>query len=346
MHNTGQNIGGQAGVPNIDIDAPEAWNVPNSGAEVIVAVIDTGVDINHPDLAGRIWTNPGEIPNNGVDDDLNGYIDDVNGWDFHNNDKTVFDNAYDDHGTHVAGTIAATFNNVAGVTGVAPNVKIMPLKFLGSLGGYTSNAIAAINYAKNKGVRISNNSWGGPASVQDDSALKDAINNSNQVFVAAAGNDTVNNDVYIDSPSGLNSTNIIAVASVDNQGNLSTFSNFGATTVDIGAPGTNIFSTLPGSQYGFMNGTSMAAPHVAGVAALVYTINPTLSPQQINQILMDTGTTQGLLNTKTQTGKMVNAYNAIIAARVVAPTLTLSAKTIAKNGDTLTFVVLLIPVSH
>src|SRR5215216_546353 len=155
LNNTGQN----GGTPNVDINGLEASAITIGDPNLVVAVIDDGVDFSHPDLAERAWTNPGEVPNNGDDDDNNGYVDDVNGWDFHHNDATVHD-VHDNHGTHVAGTIAASVNG-EGVVGVAPNVEIMALKFLGPRGGAVSNAIKAIEYAKSKGAKISNNSWSG-----------------------------------------------------------------------------------------------------------------------------------------------------------------------------------------
>ncbi len=247
LHNTGQKVGDTYGVVDIDMDVPEAWDLTTGDSEIVVAVIDTGVDINHPDIADNIWTNPGEIPGDGIDNDGNGYVDDVNGWDFYNGDNTVFDsNDQDYHGTHVAGTIAAVANNSTGVAGVAPNVKIMPLKFIGPEGGSTSDAIAAIEYAADMGVKVSNNSWGRAVdSLEIDFALQNAINSSGQVFVAAAGNEGRDNDVTADSPSGLDSANIIAVAAVDNQGGLASFSNYGATKVDVGAPGVDILSLKP-----------------------------------------------------------------------------------------------------
>jgi len=232
-------------VNNVDIDAPEAWEISQGTSDVIVAVIDTGVDINHPDLAPNIWVNADEIPDNGLDDDNNGYVDDINGWDFYNHDNTVFDREDgDEHGTHVAGTIAAVFNNNAGVAGVAPGVKIMPLKFIGPLGvGSTSDAISAIEYAAANGAVITNNSWGGQGA--DDPLLRQAIDQANAVFVAAAGNEAVDNDVYLDIPSGLNSSKIIAVAAVNNLGSLAGFSNYGFNSVDVAAPGEGILSLKP-----------------------------------------------------------------------------------------------------
>lgn len=164
LNNTGQTIGGQAGTPDDDIGAPEAWDTTTGKADTVVAVIDEGVDINHPDLKDNIWTNPGEIPGNNVDDDNNGYVDDVHGWDFVNNDASVYDpnpvtGQGDEHGTHVSGTIAAEGNNGLGVTGVNWQASIMPLKFLGPNGGSTLDAVKASDYVFNKGVKISSNSW-------------------------------------------------------------------------------------------------------------------------------------------------------------------------------------------
>lgn len=185
LNNTGQT----GGTADADVDAPEAWNTTTGDTLTVVAVIDEGVDINHPDLKNNIWTNSGETAGNGIDDDKNGYVDDVNGWDFYNKDRTVYDSGDGDkHGTHVAGTIAAEGNNSLGVVGVNWKAKIMPLKFLGPDGGYTSDAAAAIDYAVNKGVKISNNSWGGGAANQ---TLLDAIKRADiagHLFVAAAGN--------------------------------------------------------------------------------------------------------------------------------------------------------------
>lgn len=228
------------------IAAPEAWDITQGKPEIVVAVIDDGVQIDHPDLSGNIWINVDEVPGNNVDDDHNGYVDDVNGWDFLNNDNSVF-HPGDYHGTHVAGTIAAVANSL-GVVGVAPRVKIMPLKFIGPDGGNTMDAIRAIEYAAANGARVINASWGHActdSTCQEDFALRDAIDRANLVFVAAAGNESKNNDLNPDSPSGLPSSKIISVAAVNSQGNLSSFSNYGATTVDVAAPGEDILSTYP-----------------------------------------------------------------------------------------------------
>src|SRR5918999_1287399 len=266
-----------------DADAPEAWNTGTGTAATVVAVIDEGVDVSHPDLRNNIWKNPGEVPGNGVDDDRNGYVDDVNGFDFANDDASVYDpdpidGSGDEHGTHVAGTIAAEGNNGAGITGVNWQAKVMALKFLGPNSGSTLDAVEAINYAVAKGADISNNSWGYVGS--PSRSLKDAItraDNAGLLFVAAAGNggadgvgdDNDANSTNTNYPSSFSNPNIISVAATDNRDRLASFSNFGASTVDLGAPGVNVLSTLPGNRYGYYSGTSMATPHVTGVAALL-----------------------------------------------------------------------------
>lgn len=248
LNNTGQFIEGRYGENDVDIDAPEAWDITQGTDDIVVAVIDTGIDINHPELLDRMWRNPGEIAGNGIDDDNNGYIDDIYGWDFYWGDNSVFDDEIEDeHGTHVAGTIAASANS-SGVVGVAPNVKIMSLKFLGPNGsGSTTDAIAAIEYAKMMGVKVTNNSWAGP---NNDLALKQAIEQSGMLFVTAAGNDGKNVDVYTSAPGSFDSNNILNVAAVNNEGLKYYYSNYGAVSVDVGAPGEDIFSTVPDVVYG------------------------------------------------------------------------------------------------
>lgn len=251
--------------PGVDIDAPEAWDITQGSEDIIVAVIDTGVYIYHPELKDRMWKNNGEIGTdsngrnksyNHIDDDGNGYVDDVNGWNFYRDSKYVYNDEYDDeHGTHVAGTIAASANS-DGVIGVAPNVKIMPLKFLGPNGGTTADAIKAINYAKNMGAKIVNASWGGPPEGNgNDILLKEAIEQSGMLFVAAAGNGDEHGigydiDTTPDYPASYDSNNILTVAAVDSSGNLADFSNYGAVSVDIGAPGVDIYSTVPAAGEG------------------------------------------------------------------------------------------------
>lgn len=244
LHNFAQNVNGTSGTDDADIDALDAWDVTTGSGDVVVAVIDTGVDINHPDLAANIWTNPGEIPGNGIDDDGNDLIDDVNGWDFYIGDNDPRD--ADGHGTHVAGTIAAVGNNAVGITGVSWSAKIMVLRFLDAWGsGSTDNAIAAIQYANDMGADVINNSWGGGGF---NTALKTAIEASDAVVVCAAGNSGSNNDSISHYPSNYDSANIIAVAASDQDDSLASFSNYGADSVDVAAPGTNIYSAAPGRE--------------------------------------------------------------------------------------------------
>ncbi len=279
------------------IHAPEAWDKTTGSTNVLVAVIDTGIDRDHPDLLTNMWVNPGETGldggghnkmTNGVDDDLNGYPDDWRGWDFVNNDNNPMDDH--GHGTHCAGTIGAVGNNAVGVVGVNWSVKMVGLKFLSAGGsGTTAAAIEAVQYAASKipGVRLTSNSWGGGGFSQ---ALKDAIDAAavkGQLFIASAGNNTSNNDSTPSYPASYTSANIVAVASITEAGGLSGFSNYGATSVDIGAPGSLILSTQPGNRYQVMSGTSMAAPHVAGAAALLWSQNPALPWSDVRSALLD-----------------------------------------------------------
>lgn len=311
LDNTGQNTG----TPDADVDGPEAWNGTTGSQESLVAVIDTGVDINHPDLKNNIWVNADEVPNNGRDDDNNGYVDDVHGWDFYNGNKSVYDpdrsGEGDEHGTHVAGTIAAEGNNGEGVAGVSWQARVMVLKFLGPNGGYTSDAVRAIDYAVANGAKISNNSWGGGGRSQ---ALKDAITRADakgHLFVAAAGNSGVNNDNEPHYPAAYDNDNIISVAATDNNDGLAEFSNFGSDAVDLGAPGVRILSTVPGERYAYYSGTSMAAPHVTGVAALVDGQSETAGDEDLKAEVLDSVDRVSALRTRTRTGGRLNAAGAV-----------------------------------
>jgi len=306
MRNTGQ-TGGTAGA---DIRATQAWDLFTGDPNLKVGVIDTGVDYNHPDLAQNVWTNPGEIPGNNIDDDNNGYIDDVHGYDFVNNDGDPFDD--NGHGTHCSGTIAGVGNNNLGVAGVNWNAKIVGIKFLSSGGsGSTEGAIASVQYAIAVGVRLTSNSWGGGGFSQ---ALLDAINAAGaagQLFVAAAGNSGVNTDVSPQYPAAYNSPYIISVAATDHNDNLPSFSNFGATTVDIGAPGVNILSTFPGNRYEVLSGTSMATPHVSGVAALTWGRFPLISNLQVKTLILNAADRKASLAGRCVTGGRLNAFMSI-----------------------------------
>ena len=249
LHNTGQVVDGAAGAVDADIDAPEAWDVTTGSSAVVIAVIDSGVAWEHPDLTANIWTNPGEIAGNSLDDDGNGFVDDVRGWDFvdGDNDPTAHDNP--GHGTHVAGTIAAVGNNAAGITGVMQVASIMPLRFLDTLGsGGVADEIEAINYAIDNGAVIINASYGSPSFSSSEQAAIAAAGAAGILFVAAAGNDGTSNDSSPNYPSNYTLDNVISVAATTQTDGLASFSNFGATSVDLGAPGTNTYSTIPARQ--------------------------------------------------------------------------------------------------
>lgn len=309
LHNTGQSIRNITGTPDADIDMPEAWDILTGNPNKVIAVIDSGTQWSHPDLDSNIWFNPGEIAGNGIDDDGNGYIDDVRGWDFYDNDNNPDD--ADGHGTHTAGTIGAEGNNNQGTTGVLWDCQIMPLRFIGPYGGSTSDAIAALDYAVSEGCTVSNNSWGGGGF---STALYNAIANAgaaNHVFVAAAGNDGVNTDNSPHYPSSYNLANIISVAATDNRDAIASFSNYGVNSVDLGAPGVDIASTYSGSSYVWSSGTSMAAPHVAGVVALLQIQNPGWSYQQVINRIYSTVRPTSALSNRTATGGVLNAFAAL-----------------------------------
>ncbi len=314
MHNTGQT----GGVDDADIDAPEAWDISTGDSSIVVGVIDTGVDHTHPDLIANAWVNPGEIAGDGIDNDGNGYVDDVHGINAITNAGDPMDD--NGHGTHVAGTIGASGNNGLGVVGVNHEVAITGCKFLDASGsGSSSDAIKCIDYMvdlKNSGVnlRVLNNSWGGGGFSQ---ALSDAITASEQadiLFVAAAGNSAVDNDVNDSYPSGYSHESILAVASTTSSDSMSGFSQWGLTTVDMGAPGSAILSTVPGGGYDSFSGTSMATPHVAGAAALVLSVNPDLTTNELKSLLMNSGDDNSALTGKTVSGKRLNVHTALLDA--------------------------------
>lgn len=300
-------------------NAATAWAAGKTGSRAVyIGIIDEGVMNEHEDLIGNFAVNPFEVAGNGQDDDGNGLIDDVNGWDFAGNNNTIFDGATDDHGTHVAGTIGAIANNGKGVVGVNWNVSLLSAKFLGSRGGTTANAIKAVDYftdLKNKGLNIvaTNNSWGGGGFSQ---ALQDAIeraNTANVLFIAAAGNSTINIDASASYPAAYPNANIIAVAALNSNGTIASYSNYGATKVDIGAPGSGIWSTIPKSVKGKMtsayasyNGTSMATPHVSGACALYASIYPGSTAAAIKNAILGSATPTSSLSGKTLTGGRLN----------------------------------------
>jgi subtilisin family serine protease len=308
-----ENTGQKGGTVDADIDAPDAWSSTTGEAGTVVAVIDRGVDTNHPDLKNNIWTNEDEVADNGVDDDRNGYVDDVNGWDFYSNDNSVYDSTTDDwHGTHVSGTIAAEGNNSTGVVGVNWRAKIMPLKFVGPGGvGYTSDAIEALNYAVANGAPISNNSWSKPYFSRSLFDAVKAADTKGHLFVASAGNNAEDNELVDHYPSDYDLPNIIAVSATDNTDSLASFSNYGAISVDLAAPGVHVLSTVPNNSYGFGSGTSMAAPHVAGAAALVKARFPSLDHYGIKDRILSSVDHKPDLAGRTATGGRLNVAKAV-----------------------------------
>lgn len=313
------------------IQAPVAWDVPLA-TPVTVAVIDTGVDLAHPDLAPAAWTNPAEVPGNGIDDDGNGYVDDVHGWDFLHKDGSIFDDpAEDAHGTHVAGIVAAGRNDGFGVTGVAGNARIMALKFVGGGGGTAGDAIAAIRYARDNGARVVNASFGGPYS----QALCDAVAEaaaSGVIVVAAAGNDGVDIDGSPRVPAMCPEASVISVAASTAADGLAPFSNRGVVGVDLAAPGEFILSTVPGGGHDTWSGTSMATPHVAATAALVMGQNPALTPARVHQTIVDTADRVPGLTGATATGARLDVARALGA--IPSPTPLLSSEPAAEGtGD-------------
>jgi subtilisin family serine protease len=289
-------------VNNVDIDAPQAWGITQGSYNVIVAVLDTGIDLNNPEFAGRLWINP---DSSGAD----GHPGDVFGWNFVGNNNNVQD--HDGHGTHVAGILAASGNNGRGVAGVDWYARIMPVKVLDNSGnGTTDAAVSGIYFAVQHGARVINASWGGGDYSQ---AMADAIAYAGAhgvVFVTAAGNDGTNGDLNPSYPGSYRLSNEITVAAVDSFGNLASFSDYGARSVDLAAPGVNIWSTVPGS-FASYSGTSMATPYVSGVAALILSLQPQDTAAQVVQRILSTTKPLPGLAGRTATGGIVDAYNAV-----------------------------------
>ena len=311
------------------IQAPEAWDISTGSKDIVVGVIDTGVNYNHPDLTANIWHNEGEDwndsspGNNGIDDDGNGYIDDYYGIDAYNDDSDPMDD--NGHGSHCSGTIGGVGNNSIGVAGVNWNVSIMGLKFLSSSsrGGSTSDAISCINYATAMDIDLTSNSWGGGGGTQ---IMYETIIENGKPFIAAAGNSTIDNDDTPYFPSNYSASNVISVAATDSNDILAYFSNYGANTVDIAAPGVGILSTVLNSDYSSINGTSMACPHVAGAAALLLSVNP---DADIKPLLMDNVDVISKLQTKCVTGGRLNIFKAI-QSQQTTKTYSISSRT---NGN-------------
>lgn len=315
LHNVGQTGGRE----DADIDAPEAWDITTGSRQVLVGIIDTGVDYRHPDIRPNYWTNPGETgldakglnkQNNGIDDDGNGFVDDFRGWDFANDDNDPLDDH--DHGTHCAGTIGGAGDDGVGVAGVNWQVSLVGLKFLtGSGSGTLEDAVEAIEYGTKLGVSMTSNSWGGGGYSPTMDAAIAAAHTAGILFVAAAGNDGSNNDQSPHYPSNYGHDNVIAVAATDHQDRLAGFSCYGRESVDVAAPGVDIYSTRTAGAYTEMSGTSMATPHVTGVAALIKAAYPDASIAELRARLLNTvDLVPGLAN-KVASGGRINAFNAL-----------------------------------
>ncbi|MCB9062305.1 MAG: S8 family serine peptidase [Halobacteriovoraceae bacterium] len=318
LANTGDNDPkGLTGVAGADVNALEAWSITKGDRRIKIAIIDTGIDYNHPDLKNNIWVNQAEIDGlPGVDDDNNGYVDDIHGWDFANGDNNPLDGH--GHGTHCAGTIGAEHDNGEGVAGVMGEVQMMPVKFLTDSGsGSTEAAIKSIDYATMMNVDIMSNSWGGGGFSQ---ALQDSIEAASKkgiLFVAAAGNSTSNNDVRPHYPSNYNVPNVIAVAAHSIQDSLASFSSYGKNTVHIAAPGKNILSTVTNGNYASYSGTSMATPHVSGVLGLFVSKFGRLPFDQVKEVMQKTSVPVATYKRKTISGGRINAYNMLTNTRPV-----------------------------
>ena len=310
---------------NVDVDAPEAWEVSTGSSAIRVAVVDTGIAYDHPDLAPNMWVNPGESggskATNGIDDDGNGFVDDVHGWDWVNDDRQPYD--VDAHGTHVAGTIGASGNNGVGVVGVNWDVSLMALRAGDGSGLWTDDVVRAFAYAGEQGAKVVNASFGGPSSL----GLLDAVNSiPDTLVVAAAGNGGIDgvgddNDAGAMYPCNLALPNVVCVAATDEEDALTAFSNFGGTTVHLAAPGTGILSTVPTTHnptgYAVGAGTSMAAPHVSGAAALALAIHPDLRPLELRRAIFERVDLVDALASTTVTGGRLNVAG--VAAWAASP---------------------------
>ena len=326
LNNTGQNNGTE----DVDIDAPEAWDIATGSPSVVVAIIDTGIDWKHEDLVDNIWQNLGEDADgdgrvlefingawvfdpgdeNGIDDDNNGYPDDFVGWDFRNEDNDPFDGHF--HGTHVAGTVGAKGDNNIGVSGVTWDVQLAALKFLSDNGsGSTSDAVEAVNYVVAMGIPVSNNSWSGGSFSDALYTAIDEAKDAGHLFVAAAGNNARDTDAQPRYPSAYDHANIISVASTDRNDSRSSFSNYGVVTVDLGAPGSSIFNCFPNNSYNSISGTSMAAPHVAGTCALLWEQFPNRTYAEIKDAILNSVDPNADLNGRCVSNGRLNLFSAM-----------------------------------
>ncbi len=298
------------GYNRADIKAVEAWRLHTGNKKVIIAILDTGINYKHPDLARNIWTNPDEVPGNDKDDDNNGFIDDVHGWDFAYDTKDPADRNF--HGTHVAGIIGAVTNNKTGIAGIMHHVSLMAVKGIKDQGwGYTSDLIAGIYYAVDNGAKIINASWGGGGYLD---AMIEALDYAKQhevIFVAAAGNFRRNNDENPFYPASYPGENIVSVGATNNRDSIAVFSHYGRFTVDLFAPGQSIISTALGRSYRYGTGTSMAAPHVAGTLGLLHAADPSMHYREYIDILLNNVERKPYMEGNCVTGGRLDAYKAL-----------------------------------
>ncbi len=309
----------QATAANIGVQSVWSSNSGMPAVKPVVAIIDTGLDISHYVIQDTqaLWTNSGEVPGNGVDDDGNGYVDDINGWNFVDNSPTMYDD--DGHGTHVAGIVLSIDQNIYITPLREARIKVMPLKFLNGNGvGTTSNAIRAIYYAVNNGATVLNNSWGGTSY---SAALHEAVAytyTKKAIFVAAAGNSGLNNDATPMYPASYDVPNIMSILATTDYDYKASFSNFGAISVDLGSPGVFILSTVPNDAFGTSSGTSMAAPFVAGTAAQMKVESPNMLGYQMKTILNQQYTAVSQLSGQVETSGRLNSGAAVGFAKTAS----------------------------
>lgn len=290
------------------IDIQKAWTKAHAMKRVVVAVIDTGIDYNHPDLKDNLWKNPKEIPNNGVDDDKNGFVDDIIGWDFVNHDALPYDDH--GHGTHVSGIIGAVRGNGIGISGIAPSVKLMVVKYYSPKSSgqkNLQNTIKSFRYAIENGADIINYSGGGAEFSKEEHRMIELAHQRGILVIAAAGNERQNADVNAYYPASYELPNIVSVAALTAERELVESSNYGISKIDVAAPGHQILSTLPNNKYGYMTGTSQATAFITGIAALALAQNPLLTAPQLKALLLHSISPIASLQGKIKTGGVVSA---------------------------------------
>lgn len=328
--NMNKNWGLQPGLQT-DIKATHAWSITQGSRDITIAIIDTGIDSNHIDLKKNLWVNKGEIPNNGVDDDKNGFVDDVHGWNFVANNNQLTDNH--GHGTHVAGIAGAEGGNGVGISGVAPRVSLMILKYYDPKSGGQDNlrnTIRAIQYAVKMKANIINYSGGGLDYSPDEYEAVKMAQKQGILFIAAAGNEKSNSDFQPYYPANYPLDNIVSVTAINPLGKVLQSSNFGEKSVHIAAPGESIYSTLPGDKYGVMTGTSQATAFVSGVAALILANNSEFDYHQVRRQILNTADQSQDLFGKSQTAGILNSW----AALAVQPAIPASGAVLAQQSTT------------